>query len=68
MAWEIDVVCSDPACGEEELQLWADDLEAVDEVVCTCGHSLLVLRVAAYEPELPIRLTRVASRELAGAR
>jgi hypothetical protein len=68
MIWEIDVVCSDPECGEEVFQVWADDLDAVEEVVCGCGHSVLALRVAAYQPELPIRLTRTAARELAGAR
>jgi hypothetical protein len=67
MILEIDVVCSDPGCAEEEFQVWAKGLDAVEEAVCRCGHSVLALRVAAYEPELPIRLTRATERELAGA-
>ncbi len=59
MIWEIDVVCSDPGCREEEFQVWAEDLDAVDATVCRCGHSVVTLRVATYEPELPVRLTRV---------
>lgn len=68
MIWEIDVVCSDPECGEEGFQVWVEDLDAVEEVACACGHLVLAVRVATYEPELPIRLTRTAVGELAGAR
>jgi hypothetical protein len=59
----IDVICSDPECGEEEFQLWTEDLDAVEGVACACGHSVVALRVAEYRPELPIRLTRAAARE-----
>lgn len=68
MIWEIDVVCSDPECGEEVLQVWTDDLNEIEQIVCSCGHSVLALRFASYQPELPIRLTRTAARELAGVR
>ena len=46
MIWEIDVVCSDPGCREEEFQVWAEDLDAVEAAVCGCGHSVVTLRVA----------------------
>ncbi len=65
--WVIDVVCSDPECGEEELQIWTDDLDEVEAVACACGHATIALRVAVYEPELPIRLRRSERPVAAGA-
>jgi len=66
--FEIDVTCSGPDC-EEELQVWVEDLDEVDAVVCdACGHSVVTLSVAAYEPELPVRIVRARARELAAVR
>lgn len=60
--FEIDVTCSSPDCGEE-FEVWVEDLDEVDAVVCDgCGHSVVTLRVAVYEPELPIRIVRAAPR------
>jgi hypothetical protein len=63
--WEIEIVCSDPECEEELLPLWVEDLEEADRAVCGCGCSVLAVRVAVHEPELPVRLTRVGDRQLA---
>jgi hypothetical protein len=63
--WEIEIVCSDPECAEELLPLWVDDLDEAELAVCTCGHSVVVARVAVHEPELPVRLFRAGQRELA---
>lgn len=66
--FEIDVVCTGPDCGEE-LQVWVEDLDEVEAVVCDdCGHSVVTLRVAAYEPEFPVRIVRARARELAAVR
>lgn len=63
--WEIEIVCSDPECEEELLPLWVEDLEQADRAVCACECSVLAVRVALHEPELPVRLTRASERELA---
>ncbi|HUC00354.1 MAG TPA: hypothetical protein VMS11_11050 [Solirubrobacterales bacterium] len=64
--FEIDVTCTGPGC-EEEFQVWVEDLGGLDTVVCdACGHSVVTLSVAAYEPELPVRIVR--ARELAAVR
>lgn len=63
--WEIEIVCSDPECEEDLLPLWVEDLEEADRTACACGCSVLAVRVAVHEPELPVRLTRTAERELA---
>ena len=47
--WNVEVVCSDPDCGEE-IELWVDDLNEVERVVCECECSVVVLRVADFEP------------------
>lgn len=66
--FEIDVTCTGPEC-EEEFQVWVEDLDELDAVVCdACGHSVLTLRVAAYEPDLPVRVSRARERELAAVR
>jgi len=57
--FEIDVTCTGPECGEE-FQVWVDDPDEVDAVVCdACGHSVVTLRVAVYEPERPVLLSHV---------
>jgi hypothetical protein len=62
--FEIDVVCSGRGC-EEEFAVWVEDLDELDAVVCDgCGHSVATLRVAAYEPDLPVRIVRAGDREL----
>jgi hypothetical protein len=45
--WQATVVCS--ACAEEN-EVLVDDLDDVDREVCPCGHSYVVLSVAAFEP------------------
>ncbi|HET7443631.1 MAG TPA: hypothetical protein VFJ57_03140 [Solirubrobacterales bacterium] len=60
--FEIDVTCTGPGC-EEEFLVWVEDLDEVEAVACdSCGHSVVTLRVAAYEPELPVLLSRVRAR------
>jgi hypothetical protein len=60
--YEVDVICSGRDC-EVEFQVWVEDLDEVDAAVCdSCGHSVVTLRVAAYEPELPVRIVRAATR------
>jgi Zn ribbon nucleic-acid-binding protein len=60
--FEIDVTCTGPDC-EEEFQVWVEDLDEVEAAVCdSCGHAVVTLRVAAYEPELPVLLSRVRER------
>ena len=61
--WEIEIVCSDPDCEEELLPLWVEDLDDADRAVCSCECSVVAVRVARHEPELPVRLTRTAQRE-----
>ncbi|HSS34118.1 MAG TPA: hypothetical protein VLL27_12635 [Solirubrobacterales bacterium] len=61
--FEIDVVCSDPKCGEEEFQVWVEDPSEVEAVVCECGHAVVTLRVAVHEPEMPVLLHRVRAPE-----
>ena len=57
---EIDVTCSGPC--EEGFLVWVEDLDELDAVVCdACGHSAVTLRVAVYEPELPVRIVRAAA-------
>ena len=63
--WEIEIVCSDPGCEEELLPLWVEDLDEADRAVCACECSVLAVRVALHEPELPVRLTRTRDRQLA---
>jgi hypothetical protein len=60
--WEIEIVCSDPGCEEELLALWTDDLDEAELAVCACGHSVVAVRVAVHEPELPVLLTRAGDR------
>jgi hypothetical protein len=43
----IDVVCSDPDCAEE-LEVFADEIEEADSVVCECGHCVITLAVADW--------------------
>lgn len=61
--FEIDVVCSDPRCEEEEFRVWVEDPSEVEAVVCGCGHSVVTLRVSTHEPELPVLLRRTRTRE-----
>jgi hypothetical protein len=61
--WEIEIVCSDPECEQELLPLWVEDLEAADRAVCACDCSVVAVRVALHEPEMPVRVTRAVQRE-----
>jgi hypothetical protein len=45
----IAVACSDPDCGEEQ-EVSAPDLDQAELVVCECGHCVVVLSVAEFEP------------------
>jgi hypothetical protein len=63
--WEIEIVCSDPECEAELLSLWVEDLDEAELAVCDCGCSVVAVRVAVHEPELPVRLRRVGERQLA---
>lgn len=45
--WQALVVCSD--CGEES-EILADDLDALEREVCSCGYSVVVLAVSGFEP------------------
>ena len=47
--WHVEVVCSDPRCGEE-LELWVEDLEEVDRAVCACECNVVALSIASFEP------------------
>jgi hypothetical protein len=51
------LICSDEACAEE-LDLVADDLDALDALdvaACDCGCTLVVLSVSDWSPaELPL--------------
>jgi hypothetical protein len=42
------LICSDEDCAEE-LDLVADDLDALEAAACDCGCTLLVLSVSAWE-------------------
>jgi len=45
----IDVVCSDPDCAEE-IEVFAEEIEEADSVVCECGHCTITISVAGFEP------------------
>ena len=47
--WHVEVVCSDPRCGEE-LELCVEDLEEIDQAVCACECGVVVLTIATFEP------------------
>jgi hypothetical protein len=44
---QVTVVCS--SCAEE-IEVVAEDLDAVEREVCPCGYSYVVLSVADFEP------------------
>ena len=47
--WQLTVNCSDEGCGEV-FEVMVDDLDEVDGVVCECGHNVILLRIASFEP------------------
>jgi hypothetical protein len=47
--WQVDVVCSDPDCGEE-FELRVKELDEVDRAICVCECSVVTLSVATFEP------------------
>lgn len=47
--WIVELVCSDPACTEEQ-EIVVSDLEELDKLVCDCGCSFVALEVANFEP------------------
>jgi hypothetical protein len=48
------LICSDEACAEE-LDLVADDLDALDAAICDCGCTLVMLSVSDWSrAELPL--------------
>jgi hypothetical protein len=47
--WLIEVVCSNPECGEE-LEVILEELDEVEAVACECGACTTVIAVANFEP------------------
>jgi hypothetical protein len=45
--WQALVVCS--SCVEET-EVLVDDLDDLDQEVCPCGYSYVLLSLAAFEP------------------
>ena len=41
----VTVACSDPACAEER-EIAVEDLDAIDDTVCECGHGFVVVSVS----------------------
>lgn len=48
--WLIQVICSDPACGEEEFEVLVEDLDQAEGVACACEHCVVVLSVSEFQP------------------
>jgi hypothetical protein len=44
----VRVVCSDPACFEER-EVAVEDLDAIDEHICSCGHGFVVVAVSELD-------------------
>jgi hypothetical protein len=44
----VTVVCSDPECIEER-EVAVEDLNAIDDTVCDCGHGFMVVAVSALD-------------------
>ena len=44
----VKVVCSDPGCAEER-EVEVEDLDAIDETVCDCGHGYGYVVVSVSE-------------------
>lgn len=61
----VTVVCSDPECAEER-EVAVEDLDAVDDDICECGHGFVVVAVSELDErpsggsvvELPARQRR----------
>lgn len=51
--WEIEIVCSDPGYEAELLPLWVEELDEAERAICECGCSVVAVRIAVHEPELP---------------
>jgi hypothetical protein len=47
--FQVELICSDPRC-DAELTFWVDDLDAVEELACECGHGMVTVRVEGFEP------------------
>jgi hypothetical protein len=47
--WAVDVVCSDPQCGEEREAIVLE-LDDAEWVVCECGHATIAIAVAEFVP------------------
>jgi hypothetical protein len=52
--WHVEVVCSDPNCAEE-IELWVEDLDEIEDAVCDCECGVITRAVAVHEP-LGIRI------------
>jgi hypothetical protein len=44
----VTVVCSDPACFEER-EVAVEDLDAIDDHICSCGYGFVVLAVSELD-------------------
>jgi hypothetical protein len=47
--WIVTTVCSDDACAAEA-ELVVDSLEEIEALACECGHCLVSLAIASFEP------------------
>lgn len=47
--WLIQVTCSDPAC-DGDFEVAVERLEEIEQAVCACEHSVVVLSVSDFEP------------------
>ena len=45
--WAVKVFCSD--CSEEE-ELVVEEIDEVDEHVCPCGYSYMIVGIATFTP------------------
>jgi hypothetical protein len=52
--WAVDVACSDPACTEESEVILAE-LDDAEWVVCECGHTMVAIAIAEFEPAFATR-------------
>jgi hypothetical protein len=45
--WQTTVVCS--GCADE-YEITVEDLDAVEREICPCGHCVIMISVAGFEP------------------
>lgn len=47
--WQVTVICSDEQCAEV-IEVFVEELDEVEAVVCECGYNAVLLAVASFEP------------------